>query len=189
MTVPTTESNYEMVPEWTFLARCSKIIDIGTQEDEYKGEIKHVRKLSIHFEIIDELNSEGKPFSIFREFSYSMWEKSNLRKFLEAWRGWKYNQDELHDFHIFKEFLTRPGQITVEHRKSGTTGNTYAVISSVVPLLKGMTCPELKSEPVWFNLEHFQSHVYESFSEKLQEIIAKSPEYNNLAFRTTDEVF
>lgn len=184
----TSTKNHEITPAGTFIARCSKIIDLWTQEDEYKWEIKHIRKINLHFELVDELNSDGKPFTIFREFSYSMWENSNLRKFLESWRGSKYLTWELEAFNIFREYLTRSCQITIEHKTSKKTGNEYAVINSVAPLLKGIEAKELSNDPVWFNLNFFQQETFDNFPEKVKEIIAKSPEYQKLNFNSQDGI-
>lgn len=176
------EYEYELTPAWTMVARCISIIDLWTQEDVYQWEVKHVRKISVKFELPTKKDSQGKPFMIYKDFSYSMWEKSNLRKFLQSWRGQQYQNGELNEFNIYQEFLNKPCQITVEHKVAKTSGNTYAVINSISPLMEWYEAPERISELVWFNLEMFNVTTYESFNEKLKEIIAKSPEYKMLAF-------
>jgi hypothetical protein len=111
-----------------------------------------------------------------------MWEKANLRKFLQSWRGQAYQNWELDTFNIYQEYLNKACQITVEQKVSKTSGNTYAVINSISPLMEWIEAPERINDLVWFNLEAFNVTVYESFNEKLQEMIAKSPEYKMLAF-------
>lgn len=111
-----------------------------------------------------------------------MGEKSNLRKFLQSWRGQAYQNGELDTFNIYQEYLNKSCQITVEQKVSKTSGNTYAVINSISPLMEGITAPERINDLVWFNLESFNPTVYDSFNEKLKEMIAKSPEYKILAF-------
>jgi len=81
-------------------------------------------------------------------------------KFLVAWRGRAFTQDELDDFHIYKEFLNKPCQITVEHKVSAT-GNTYAKISSISPVMEGIECPDRINEISWLNLEYFNRDSYE----------------------------
>lgn len=177
-----TTHEYEVVPAWTFIGRCISIIDLGTQEDSYQWEIKSVRKISIKFELPTKLDSHWVPFQIYRDLSYSMGEKSNLRKFLQSWRGQAYQNWELDTFNIYQEYLNKPCQITVEQKVSKTSGNTYAVINSISPLMEGITAPERINDLVWFNLESFNPSVYDGFNEKLKEMIAKSPEYKCLAF-------
>ena len=46
--------NFLPCPPGTFLARCSRIIDMGTQQTEYQGEKKSQPKVLITFEILDD---------------------------------------------------------------------------------------------------------------------------------------
>lgn len=172
---------YEIVPAWTFIARCYSIIDMGTQEDNYKGEIKNNRKVSIKFELPTKKDSEGRVFTTYVDYNMFIWGKTNLTKFLQSWRGATYTQDELEDFHIFKEYLNKPCQITIEHKVS-TNGNTYAKISSISPLMEGIECPARVNDIVWFSFASFRREAFESLNDKLKEIIAKSPEYKSLQF-------
>lgn len=180
--LPETWGEYEVTPAWTFIARCISIIDLWTQEDVYQWEVKHVRKISIKFELPTEQNSQQEPFTIYKDFSYSMWEKSNLRKFLQLWRGATYQNGELDTFNIYQEYLDKPCQITIEHKVSKTSWNTYAQISWISPLMKWIQVPDRILPLVWFNLESYEWDTFESFNDKLKEIIAKSPEYKLLAF-------
>ena len=44
-------------------------------------------------------------------------------------------------------------------------------------LPKGMEAPKLVNAPVQFNIAEFDQGVYDSFSDNLKALIAKSPEY------------
>ena len=44
-------SNFKPVPAGMHLARCYKIIDLGTQKSEYKGDVKLLSKVMIQFEV------------------------------------------------------------------------------------------------------------------------------------------
>lgn len=180
--LPESSGEYEVTPSWTFIARCISIIDLWTQEDIYQWEVKHVRKISIKFELPTELDSKWEPFTIYKDFSYSMWDKSNLRKFLQLWRWATYQSWELDNFNIYQEYLDKACQITIEHKVSKTSGNTYAQISGISPLMKGIQVPDRIMPIVWFNLDAYERETYESFNDKLKEIIAKSPEYKLLSF-------
>ena len=180
--LPISNHEYEVVPAWTFIARCISIIDLWTQEDSYKWEIKQLRKVSIKFELPTKLDSNWNPFTIYKDFTYAMWETSNLSKFLKSWRGQAYQNGELEKFNIYQEYLDKPCQITVEQKKSKTSDNIYATINSISPLMEWIEAPSRVNNLVWFNLEAFDVRVYESFNEKLKEMIAKSPEYKTLMF-------
>jgi len=180
--LPVSTHEYEVVPAWTFIARCISIIDLGTQEDSYKWEIKQLRKISIKFELPTKLDSNWSPFLIYKDFTYAMWETSNLSKFLKSWRWQAYQTGELETFNIYQEYLNKPCQITVEQKKSKTSDNVYATINSISPLMEWIVAPERINDLVWFNLESFNPSVYDWFNEKLKEMIAKSPEYKILVF-------
>lgn len=174
-----TGGDYELAPEGMAVARCYRIIDLGTQSVIYKDAEKSAHKISISWEMPEELMKDGRPFSIFQQFTLSLHKKSTLRPVLESWRGRKFTDEEAEGFDITK-LLGVPCFINIVHVKAGDT--IYANIAAITPLLKGTTCPPAVNTPVLFNLdrESFDQKVYDSFSEKLKEKIAASPEYNAL---------
>ena len=52
--------NFERCPSGMHLARCYRIVDLGTQKSEYLGTIKHLPKVMIQFEVHGE-DENGKP--------------------------------------------------------------------------------------------------------------------------------
>ena len=84
---PTEGGNFEPAPAGTHVAICYRVIDLGTQESVYNGEKKSARKVLISWELPNEEKADGKPFVISATYTWSMHEKSTLRKTLEAWRG------------------------------------------------------------------------------------------------------
>jgi hypothetical protein len=80
----------QVAPAGTHVARCYQIIHIGTIVDTYQGEERLVNKVRIVFELPLETADFGKgqqPFSIGRDFTLSMHEKSGLRAFVQGWLG------------------------------------------------------------------------------------------------------
>ena len=80
----------QTVPAGTHVARCYQIIHIGTILDTFQGEEKLVNKVRLVFELPLETADFGKgeqPFSIGRDFTLSMHEKSGLRAFVQGWLG------------------------------------------------------------------------------------------------------
>ena len=82
---PTEGGDFTPVPEGTFPATCYRFIDLGTQAGEYMGASKIARKVMLSWEITDPETrmEDGKPFTISSRFTWSMHEKSTLRKTLE----------------------------------------------------------------------------------------------------------
>ena len=54
------DSGFKPVPPGMFLARCYKIIDLGTQKTSYKGLEKMQKKVTLQFEVHGE-DEDGNP--------------------------------------------------------------------------------------------------------------------------------
>lgn len=152
------KTDYEIVPSGTHIARCYSMIHIGTIEEEYMGEKKDRNKVRLGFEIPSEMRNfhrgVGKmprpmPMSISKEYTLTMFEKGNLRKDLESWRGKGFTDAEANSFDITK-LLGVPCMISVVH-KTSKKGTEYALISTISPLMKDSKCPDMKNKEFQFN--------------------------------------
>lgn len=168
------EGSFQKPPQGTHIARCFKIIDLGTQHNEtYDND---ARKMMICWELPTELipdgELKGQPFAITGWYTRSLGEKSNLRRDLEAWRGKKFTEEELEGFDI-DVVLGQACFINVVHSEDGK----YANISSIMKLPKGTKCPDPVNPAVLFDLDSFDQVVFDGFSDKLKDMIKKSPEF------------
>lgn len=174
---PTT--NYEPVPTGTHLAILYSIIDLGHQEVEWKGEKKSVPKIRLTWELPNELKEfEGKekPLVIGGQYTNSMGSKANLRPIIEGMIGVGLRDDEAANFDIqnFKELLGKPCLLTVVHAES--KGKTYANVSTVSPLMKGMTVPKQFNENVIYELGTSSEQDLAKLPEFMRKQIMKSAE-------------
>jgi hypothetical protein len=182
MKIKATESKtYSPAPAGSHIATCIAVIDMGTQQTDYNGEIKHQRKLMLTFELSEEaagLRDDGKRFTISKRYTASLHEKSSLRKDLIAWRGRDFTPAELEGFEV-NNVAGKTCMISVAHVENG--GSTYANIVSIMGAPKGVTNPGA-SVAVTLSLEpsEFNALGYEALGDKLREIIAQSPEYKAL---------
>jgi len=154
--------------------------EIGTVEEPYKGEIKKLHKVRVTWELPLEtkvFNPEKgeQPFSISKEYTLSMHEKSNLRKDLSSWRGRGFTDDEAKAFDITK-LLGVACMVNVVHNQ-GQNGNTYANVMAISPLPKGTQCPAQVNKTFVFSFENFDQDAFNSLSDYLKERIVKTPEY------------
>ena len=117
--------------------------------------------------------SDGRPYSISKEYTASIGPKSNLRKDLEAWRGRPFTEDELRAFSL-ENVLGAPCFIGIAHVQKGE--KTFANINSIMALPKGMDCPELTNAKVKFEIDNFDETVFESLSEYVRKKILMSKE-------------
>lgn len=172
-------SNYEPVAAGTYPARCYSMIHIGTIEENILGQTKKLEKIRITWELPTELKvfkeDDGKkPYSISKEFTLSMNEKATLRKFLESWRGKSFTKEEI-PFDVTK-LIGKPCLLSIIH-KTAKNGNTYAEISSVSTLPKGMTCPAQINPSFEFTYNPFSLEKFDSLPDFLKDKIKQSDEY------------
>ena len=156
-------------------ARCYQIIDLGHQTvPKYKAEgFSVMPKVRITWEICDEMMSDGRPFSISKEYTASLGEQARLRKDLDAWRGRLFTEKELTGFSL-ESILGKPCQLLISH--SEKNGKTYANISSIVPVKKTDVIPELVNPMVKFDLQEFDHAVFDTLTSYVQKKILMSKE-------------
>jgi hypothetical protein len=171
------EKQFELPPADSHVAVGYRIIDLGTQQIEWQGTKKRQHKILISWELdalMTEGENAGKPFTMHKRYTYTFDPKGALRPDLEAWRGRPFTEQEIEDFKLNK-LLGAPCLMGIVHNKKD--GKTYANISSIMKLPKGMTAKPLINPTVDFDLSDFDQTIYDSFSDGLKETIALSPEY------------
>lgn len=173
--------DFEQPPIGTHVARCVKIIDIGTQRGEYQGKATIRRQCIIGWELPTELMTEGelagKPFTVSRFYTCSLGEKANLRRDLESWRGKSFTEEELNGFEA-KNILGKPCLLGLTPNAKGKTR-----VTGVMALPKGTQVPDQISQPLFFSLEkdEFDRTVFDGLSDGYKKLIMVSPEYQELA--------
>lgn len=169
------DGNFKPAPAGTHVARCIRLIDLGTQEQEYEGKVSHQQKIMLVWELPEELMDDGKPFMVSKWYTNSLGEKATLRKDLAAWRARDFTPEELRKFDL-QSVLNAPCLLTVKHSEKGR-----AQIAGVAKVTKGTTVPAAVNEvfAFWLNEEDFSLVTLDKLSEKLQETIKKSPEYQS----------
>ena len=145
-------------------AVCTRIIDMGTQESQWGPK----RRVLLSFEIDEEM-SDGRRFIVSSSYTLSFHEKSALRQALEAWRGKTFAEGEEFDLGAV---LGKPALLNLVESDKG-----YTNIKSISPLPKGMPALEPDGEVLAFNLDAPDWDAFNDLSERLQEKIQASPEY------------
>jgi len=173
------------VPVGMHLARCYRIIDLGTQKVEWQGKTKHIPKVMLQFEIHGEddagqpiLTSTGKPMSMSKTYSNILSEKSNLRIDLCSWRGRDFTKAEELGFEL-SNVLGVWAMVTAA-TSVGNDGNEYTNIVSINPvpsIVKQAGLPEGVNKTQIFWIDEPDMEMFESFSENLRKKISLSPEW------------
>lgn len=131
----------EKLDNGVYTAVSSAMIDLGQQRNEQFGKVQ--RKFMMIWTIIGEeieINGEKQPRTISKEYSFSLNEKSTLRKDLQAWRGVPFKEEELQGYDLTK-ILNKACQLQIilEERNNKKYNNIVGIMS----LPKGMKVEEL----------------------------------------------
>jgi hypothetical protein len=180
-------SSFVPVPTGMHLARCYRIIDLGTQESTYMGNVKHLPKVMFQFEVHSEdgegnatVTSKGDPMTVSKNFTLTLAEKSTLRKDLQTWRGKDFTADELKGFEL-KNVLGQWAMISVvETENNGKTYTNIATINPVPSNIRKVGLPDGHNELKLFSIADADLALFESFSDGLKDKIRKSPEWERL---------
>ena len=180
-----TGGDFTPVPAGLHLARCYRIVDLGTQTTEYMGETKQQRKIMLGWELHgkdDEGNelvtSRGDPLAIFKNYTLSWNEKATLRNDLQGWRNKPFTEEEMKRFDI-QSILGAWCMLTVIPRP-GKNGKMYANVKGVAPVpsvIKSAGLPPAINPNQAFRLAEPDYELYETFGKGLKAMIEASPEW------------
>lgn len=183
--------NFKPVPPGMHLARCYRIVDLGTQTSSYQGTPKTLQKVMLQFEVHGEdeqgnqiLTEKGEPMSISKNFTLSLGEMATLRKDLQTWRGREFNADELRGFEL-KNVLGAWAMLSVI-MEAGSDGKTYTNIAAIMAVhisIKKAGLPQGFNDLKLFSIDEPDMALYDSFSNNLKEKIAKSPEWQGRTYQ------
>jgi hypothetical protein len=174
-----------LAPAGTHLARCYKMVHLGTIEDSYNGESRWVNKVLIEWElpnekrVFDQAKGE-QPISISKEFALSMHPKSTLRAFLTSWRGKGFTEEEANAFDVTK-LVGAACQLSIIHEpRQKYPGEFYAKISSVSSLMKGVKAPDQVNSSFIFELDPFKVEIFNQLPDYFKSKVMGSKEYQAL---------
>lgn len=175
----------EPVEAGTHVARCYSLIDLGTQEVEWQGDTKHIRKLHITWElpeIMKVFNEEKgeQPQVIGKEYTLSFGDKANLYTDLTSWFAGNEPNGDMQAW-LDEQIVGTPCMLNIIH-KTSAKGRVYAKIATITPLPKSVKCPKQINPSFLFDLEtRLDSEAFDKIPKFLQDKIALSPEYKILA--------
>lgn len=167
--------SFEQAPAGTHVARCYKLIDIGTTLQEFQGEAKKRHQIILGWELPNELMTTGEfagqPFTASKFYTLSLHEKATLRHDLKNWRGRDFTDDELKGFDL-KTILGATCMLSLTTNEKGRSE-----VGGVIALPKGTNVPAAVNPTSYFSFDEFDQETFDSFSEKMQALIGKADEY------------
>ena len=175
----------ELIPTGNYIARCYKMIHIGTVEEIILGEKKVLNKVRIGWELPTELrvfNEEKgeQPLVIDKEFTLSLYEKSALRGVLKSWRGKDFTEEEAKCFDITK-LLGVQCMINIIHKPSKRDASkVYEEIAGITAVPKGITVPEQINTTFCLDYDNFDEAKFNSLPDFIKQKMQTSMEYSAL---------
>ena len=177
--------DFDPVPAGVHHAVCYGIVDLGIQQPKNPTH-QPAHKVVFLWEIPSErvqFERDNKkydlPRGISRMVTLSLSKKSNLRPLLESWRGRPFTAAELEGFDL-QTVLGANCLLNVIHEKGegANTGKTYANVSSVNPLVKGMPKLQPENTTLFFSIpEKGPINIPENVPDWLKAKIIQSEEY------------
>ena len=169
-------SSFPSVSVGVHKARCIKVIDLGTQKNEFEGNITWKRQALVIWEVPEQTSETSEPLTISKFYTLSLHEKSNLGIDLTSWRGRPFSETEKKGFDISK-LIGHTCLLNV------IQGNKNNKIGSIMPLPKGDKIAEQYHTGVIFDLEKYQKgqkEIFNQLSEGIRNIILRSKELEGL---------
>jgi hypothetical protein len=170
-------SDHTPVPAGAHSAICIAVIDLGIQPGSARFPTPR-RQVYLRFELPDtriEYQRDGQsltgPMTIGRRFSASLSPTSNLRQFVESWRGLAFTDAQAADFDL-RALIGQRCLLSITHLQRD--GQTRAIISGVMALPRTMREQHLAPQhnpSEYYNTEHPDPEVLRRLPGWLQELI------------------
>lgn len=161
------EGDFRLPEAGTHRACLQAIYDIGTQPG---GTYEPKHQCIFVFELPDEEGDE--PVTISKFYTWSLHEKSALRKHLEAWRGKALDEGEEFDFSVL---LGKTCMVSLQDYTKGS-GDRGVKVIGLSKLPKGLGQADLKGDPEIIGMDQWDE-AWAEIPEWVQKIIQKSAEW------------
>lgn len=136
------DGKYLPHPAGQHVVTCVDVIDLGEELSDYAGQLKIQAKVALLFASGKQNPETGEPFVVAAELTNSMFEKANLRKLLESWRGQPYTDQQAEKGVPLHKLVGQSGIASIAH-KTSKAGRTYAKLMGLIPLMEGMQAPTI----------------------------------------------
>jgi hypothetical protein len=132
------DSKYKCHEEGQFVGQCVDTIDLGEKVQDFPGKPSYLAPTCALVFRTGVINDEtGNYIDVAREFTVSMGDKANLKKFLEQWRGKPYTPEQIKAGVPLDKLTGNHGLLTIAHRTSAKQ-RVYANITACVGIPRQM---------------------------------------------------
>jgi hypothetical protein len=173
------QNSFAPAPVGSHVAICCRVVDLGTQEVNYQGQLSKKRQILVTWELqSEERMTDGRPFTVGKKYTWSMHEKSGLRRDLQTWRGVAFKETDFGPggFDI-RKIVGQPCLISITHKEK--PDGVRSEVAGVMKLPKGTHVEPIVNPPtfVWLDKDDFSPPDFDRLSDKLKATVMQSPEY------------
>ena len=127
-------------PEGQFPMVCVDVVDLGVNVEQFGDqEPREAHKVALVF-ASGATHETGELILVTTEMTLSMNEKANLRKFLQAWRGKSYSEEQAKAGVPLHKLAGQAALVSIEHVTT-RKGRQFAKLATIAPLPKAMPAP------------------------------------------------
>lgn len=177
-------TNSTPAPAGTHVARLVRIIDLGTQSDTWDGKPKQAEKVMLCWELPTKLHvfdeTKGpEPFLLSKEYTWFLGDTSNLTKDLTSWKGAKMDESTKKTFKI-TSLIGKTCLLGVAHKEKDG-GKVYANVTTILPMMDGMTCPAQITESIIYDVRQGRDAVFAKLPSWIQKKIESCEDWKRRA--------
>lgn len=171
----------ELTAEGNYRATIYKLVYIGTIDGEYRGVPNSSYKVSLSWELNDEMKvwkegEEAKPEVVSKVYTFSMGSKSNLRPIVTGIVG-GMSDAEAYNFDI-DELVGKSCMLQVKHGESETGKAKLELTTAQLP--KGMQAPTPYNKQVLLTYQNWNEDIFLSLPEWMRKDMESTHEYQML---------
>lgn len=134
-----TESKFKPHPDGQYVGQCVDTIDLGEHVHTFAGDDSYLeQRCALVFRTGEKNPDTGEYIDVNKEFTVSMGDRANLRKFLEQWRGKAYTVDQIKAGVSLDRLTGNPGLLTIAQKPNKAGTRIYAEITACVGIPKQM---------------------------------------------------
>ena len=138
-------------------AICYRVVDLGTQKQEFNGEVSYKHQVLVTWELPSQTTDEDIPLTIGKFYNLSLHEKSNLGADLTSWRGRAFTATERQGFDVSK-LIGVPCTLNIIQ-----DNNSRSKVKTVLPASGDI--PGQHHDSVFFSLTDFQKGNRDIFND------------------------
>lgn len=171
------KKEYELIPAEFYGARIFHAVDKGSQPNQFKnGSLQ--RKIEVGWEL-DAYMKDGRPFAMYKTYTASFDDRSNLYADLKLIFGEDPVTIELKD--LLKKLIGMECGMVIGHKKKEDGTLKPEIQSMMSGKMAGRKGPDKnRNTPVVFSLDEWDEEVFNGLKDFTKDAIKASPEYQEL---------